>query len=53
MRFYNNKFKRLIVDVHLQSIYRFNWQRIVGFQVGNWFFGVIKGSRYEEDSKTL
>ena len=53
MKFYNNKFKRLLVDLHLQSICRFNWRRIIGVQIGNWFFGAIKGGRYEEDNKTL
>jgi hypothetical protein len=31
------------VTVHLETDHKFMWTRILGLQVGDWFFGAIKG----------
>jgi len=43
MKWYNYKFDKLGVTMHLNKDMKFIWKRIVGVQIGSVFIGLIKG----------
>ncbi len=48
-RLYWHRFGSLPVTVHALRDHRFRWQRIIGVQLGPWFFGAIRGQAEQPD----
>jgi hypothetical protein len=48
MRIYKFKLNGIRVDINLAQKFSFLWTRVYGMQIGNWFFGAIKGGRVDD-----